>query len=92
MTYKLISLLINILLFIPSNQANYVWWWIYEPNDHDEIFDEIDSKKETTFLNDQNICYNANYNSKSCSSVNGKFNSDPPFDIECCNFKAELIK
>jgi hypothetical protein len=92
MTYKLIFILINILLFIPSKQANYVWWWIYEPNDHDEIFDEIDSKKETTFLNDQNICYNANYNSKSCSSVNGKFNSDPPFDIECCNFKAELIK
>ena len=72
------------LLIIFLSLSN-CYWWLYDTDDHNELFNTVASPIEKTFIEDQGICYTI-YNN-SCYLVNSKLKSNGTLINKCCLLK-----
>ncbi len=72
------------LLIIFLSISNW-YWWLYDIDDHNELFNTVASPIEKTFIEDQGIC-DSIYNN-SCYLVNSKLKSNGILINKCCLLK-----
>ena len=63
-----------------------MYWWLYDPQDHDLLFRQKASPEERRIIEDQGKCYGT----ESCYLLNSKLNSTGNFENKCCLLKSHL--
>ena len=72
-------------IFLINTQPKERYWWIYDREDHDIMFDPY-SKEHDNFNRDQVKCITK---SDKCYTISSELESKSPFDNECCRYKTE---
>lgn len=72
-------------LFLIILKIIHCYWWLYDTEDHEELFNKQGSIRETTFMEDQGKCMSI-YND-SCYLVNSELRSNDSLINKCCLLK-----
>ena len=75
-----------VLMFFVSTYC--IQWWLYDPDDHELMFNEVPTPQEEAFISDQGKCYGTT----SCYLLDSSLKSTGNFENKCCLLKTPESK